>query len=121
MKTFFGNIWKYLAIFFAGVIAALVYAMKHMRPVETTNVTAGTYVASQEQKIGKMKQRGDGNTQDASVAPAVSERKLKRMERRAKRKALRQSQGTEMEMTDSGGDDEVHRWQTIAIFLSFHG
>jgi len=120
MKAFFGNIWKYLAVFFGGVIAALVYAMKQMRPVETTNVTAGTYVANQEQKIGKMKVRGDGNTQDASVTPGLSERKLKRMARRAKRRSNKEL-STETIMTDMGSDDESHRWQMVVLFLSFRG
>ncbi|HAH24944.1 MAG TPA: hypothetical protein DCL77_14520 [Prolixibacteraceae bacterium] len=97
MKAFFGNIWKYLAVFFAGVIAALVYAMDHYKPapgpVETT-INTTSYVANQEQNIGKLKQRGDGNVQDVTQPVVELTRKELRQERRAKRKAERQSRAS---------------------------
>ena len=86
MKLFFVNVWKYLAMFFAGVIAALVWAMKQVKPDQTT-INAETYVGSNAPKIGKLKQRGEGNSQETVLAlPAVSRKQIRQL-RRAARKA----------------------------------
>lgn len=108
MKLFFSNIWKYLCLIAAGIIAGLVFAMKQMKPDQTTNVTASTYIADQEQNIGKLKQRGEGNTQDLTQEPAVpviSERKQRRLDRRSARRARREAReaaADESESNDTG-------------------
>lgn len=58
------KIWGYLSAFLAGVaIAALwlaLYAIKHGKPI----INADNYIESLEQAIKKLKQSGEGNTQD---------------------------------------------------------
>jgi len=95
MKLFFLNIWKYIAIFFVGVAAALVYAMKQIKPDQPI-INADSYIAAQEQNIGKLNQRGEGNTQDVSQPAAPTRREL-RKERRAKRREARLQEETAKE------------------------
>jgi len=63
MSSFFKNAWKWLAILFAGIVAGMVAAIKLLDP--KTVINAETYVKDQQQetKIGKLKQRGEGNDQ----------------------------------------------------------
>ncbi|MGV8094527.1 MAG: hypothetical protein AB2L24_21950 [Mangrovibacterium sp.] len=99
MAAFFKNIWKWLAIFFGGIIAGLVAAMKLLDP--KTEINAGTYVKDQKQetKIGTVKQKnGTGNLLDVDQVPeqAASEsstasRKKKREQRKSERKSRRAS------------------------------
>lgn len=97
------NIWKWLALFFGGVVAGLVAAMKLLDP--RTEITADTYVKDQKQetRIGTVKQKkGTGSLQDVSQAPdqaaaesasesAAVARKKKREGRKSERKTRRAS------------------------------
>ena len=95
MKIFFSKIWKYLAVFLAGVITALVYSIRQFH--DQTIINADTFIASQEQKIGKLKQRGEGNSQDASQLPLIPNRKEKRIARRNSKRELKQKKDTQQE------------------------
>lgn len=84
------NLWKYLAILFAGIIAGLAAAYKLIDP---RTINTSTYVEDQKQetKIGKIKQKkGMDNlqevTQDPSLGSSDPSRKQSRQERRAERK-----------------------------------
>lgn len=89
------NIWKYITLFFAGIIAGLVAAMKLQQP--QTQITNHT-------EIGKVKNKGEGTTQHVTQAPdqstgAPETRKAKRQSRRAARKRERKSkQATDEEV-----------------------
>jgi hypothetical protein len=97
MKIFFLNIWKYLALLFAGIIAGMVTAIKLIEKPSVLNVTADSFVAQQNQRIGKIKQGGEGNSQDTSALPEFPTRKAKRLVRRAARRELRFKKEPEME------------------------
>ena len=71
-------------MFFAGAFAAMVMVFLKQKP--QTVVNAETYIAEQEQKIGKIKQKGQGNTQEVE-----QDQELSRKEKRALRKAERKS------------------------------
>jgi len=100
MKIFFLNIWKYLALLFAGIIAGMVAAIKLIEKPTVLNVAADTFVAQQTQQIGKLKQRGEGNSQELSQTPEVPTRKEKRLARRAARRELRLKKETQLEETE---------------------
>lgn len=110
MKSFFTNIWKYIALFFGGVIAALVYAMKQMKP-ETTVINAGTYIQEprQETRIGKVKNRGEG-VQSVEQSPDMTASEPNRREQRKARRRERRSK--------SQTDDEAC-WRRLIEELSF--
>lgn len=113
MSAFFKQVWKYLAIFFAGIIAALVWAMKQVQPVQTnTNIEAGTYVEKQD--IGKLKQRGEGNSQQVGPGIESKSRKELRRERRAERKEKRKNK-------DSKELSPEQLVIMVGVFLSFRG
>ncbi|MBA4411167.1 MAG: hypothetical protein C0397_17335 [Odoribacter sp.] len=95
MKIFFSNSWKYIAVFFAGVITALVYSIRQFH--DQTIINADTFIASQQQKIGKLKQSGEGNSQDVSMIPKILTRNDKRLARRAAKRELRLTKETQME------------------------
>ena len=97
MKIFFLNIWKYLALLFAGIIAGMVAAIKLIEKPTVLNVEADTFIAQQTQQIGKLKQRGEGNSQELSQLPEVPTRKEKRLNRRAARRESRLKKETEKE------------------------
>jgi len=97
MKIFFSSIWKYMALLFAGIVAGMVAAIKLIEKPTVLNVAADTFVAEQTQKIGKLKQRGEGNTQDVSQLPEIPTRKDKRLARRAAKRELRLEKETETE------------------------
>ena len=97
MKIFFLNIWKYLAFLFAGIIAGLVAAIKLIEKPSILNVNADSFIAQQTQKIGKIKQRGEGNSLDIFLLPAIPSRKEKRLNRRAARRESRKEKETEKE------------------------
>jgi len=94
---FFSSIWKYLAFLLAGFIAGMVAAIKLIEKPSVVNVAADTFVAKQTQKIGKLKQRGEGNSQDTSLLAPIPTRKDKRLARRAAKRELRLKKETEME------------------------
>ena len=97
MKIFFSKIWKYLTFLFAGIAAGMVAAIKLIEKSTVLNVAADTFVAEQNQKIGKIKQRGDGNLLDTSMLPEVPSRKEKRLARRSAKRELRLKKETEPE------------------------
>jgi hypothetical protein len=103
MKLFFINIWKYLAFLFAGIIAGMVAAIKLIERPGVQNVVADTYIAQQAQKIGKLKQRGEGNSQMTSMLAKPKTGKEKRLARRAVRREsrlIKQTQSEEQEQKD---------------------
>ena len=59
------NFWKYLGIFFAGAFATLTMVFFTQKP--QTVINAETYVSEQNQKIGKIKQKGKGNELDVEL------------------------------------------------------
>jgi hypothetical protein len=95
MKIFFSNCWKYIAVFFAGIITALVYAFRQFH--DQTIINADTFVASQMQKVGKLKQRGEENSLDVSLADKIPTRKEKRIARRAAKRKIQLSKETQLE------------------------
>ncbi|MDP3643076.1 MAG: hypothetical protein Q8S54_07785 [Bacteroidota bacterium] len=95
MKIFISNSWKYIAVFFAGVITALVYSFRQFH--DQTIINADTFIASQQQKVGKLKQRGEGNSQDVSLPDKIPSRKEKRMASREARREQRQEKETNLE------------------------
>lgn len=105
MKTFFASVWKYIAVFFAGIIAGLVAAIKMQGP--DTTIIAHNYVAEQNQetKIGKVKNNGSGS-QTVDQSPSINNpeiqpsRREQRIARRAARRAKREL-NTESESEDS--------------------
>jgi hypothetical protein len=100
MKFFFSNIWKYLTLLFAGIAAGMVAAIKLIEKPTVLNVATDTFVAEQTQRIGKIKQRGQGNSLDTSLLPEIPTRKEKRIARRAARHELRLEKETQMEEQD---------------------
>lgn len=94
---FFSSIWKYLAFLFAGIIAGMVAAIELTEKPSIVNVSAESFIAEQTQKIGKLKQRGEGNSQDMSLLPEVPTRMAKRLARRAARRELRLKKDTGQE------------------------
>ena len=73
----------------------MVAAIKLIEKPSVVNVAADTFVAQQTQQIGKLKQRGDGNSQELSLPLEVPTRKEKRLARRAARRELRQERKNE--------------------------
>lgn len=59
------NFWKYLGIFFAGAFASITMVLFTQKP--QTVINAETYIAEQNQKIGKIKQKGKGNKLDVEL------------------------------------------------------
>jgi hypothetical protein len=100
MKIFFSSIWKFLAFLFAGIAAGMVAAIKLIEKPSILNVAADNFVAEQSQKIGKIKQRGEGNSLDTSLLPEIPTRREKRIARRAARRELRLEKETQMEEQD---------------------
>ena len=98
--TFFSKIWKYLTFLFAGIAAGMVAAIKLIEKPTVLNVDTDTFVAEQTQKIGKIKQRGEGNSIDPSLLPEISTRREKRIARRAVRRELRLKKETKPEKQD---------------------
>jgi len=100
MKIFFSNTWKYLAFLFAGLAAGMFAAIKLIEKPSILNVAADTFVAEQTQKIGKIKQRGEGNFLDTNLLPEIPIRKEKRLVRRAVRREFRLEKEIQMEEQD---------------------
>ena len=93
MKVFFINIWKYLALVFAGVIGGMIAAIKLIERPSILNVTTDSFIAEQSHKIGKLKQKGEGN----SLSPVLQTRKEKRLARRTRKRESRLKKETETE------------------------
>lgn len=92
MKTFLANVWKYIAIFLSGVVAALVYAMRNFN--DQTVINTDGYIRQQsniqETKIGKVKNRGEG-IQDVDQSPDMTSREPIRRQLRKERRRERKS------------------------------
>ena len=78
------NMFKYISVFLAGVIAAFMLMFEKLKPVYNT-----------EQNIGKLKQKGEGNEQNTKgeitipgngKGEAVQDKKAIRKKRREERK-----------------------------------
>lgn len=86
--------WRTIAVFFGGIITGFLIFTKIKKP--GTVIHADTYINEQMQKIGKIKQKGQGNQQEVEVVlrvPTKEElRKSKQTSRKAKR-ISRKSQG----------------------------
>lgn len=78
------NWWKNIAFFLAGIISGLLILLRFKKP--DTIITADTYIDDQNQKIGKIKQKGKGNRQeveqDLEQATPKQLRKAKRLARK---------------------------------------
>jgi len=103
MKILFSNIWKYMTFLFAGIAAGMVAAIKLIEKPSVLNVTADTFVAEQTQKIGKIKQHGDGNSLDTNLLSEIPTRKEKRLVRRAARRESRLKKDIKPEEQDLKG------------------
>lgn len=86
MKLFLSRLGSYLAILFAGVIAGMVAAIRLLSKPQDVKIHAENYIAEQSQKIGKLKQRGDGNLQQSAATTEFKSGKQKRLARRLARK-----------------------------------
>ena len=91
-KTYFtsGNFWKHAAFIMGGFILGMKWAIKHNKDSpEVTNVTAENYVKeqSQETKIGKIKQKGESNSQVTDIDPSqlLSKKEIRKARRSAKK------------------------------------
>lgn len=88
------NIWKYLTILFAGIIAGLAAAYKLIDP-RTVNTSSYVEDQQQETKIGKVKQKkGMDNLQEVTQDPSLDNtpsKKAERQQRRAERKLNRKN------------------------------
>lgn len=81
------NLWKYLSIFFSGAITGILVFARLKKP----DITTDTYIEDQNQKIGKIKQKGEGNKQDAYATLGLQTKKELRKVKRQIRKATRRS------------------------------
>ncbi len=101
MRNIYASIWKWVAVFLAGILAGLVAAIRLLDKSNITNITSGTYVAGLEQRIGKLKQRGEGNVQETVLIPQLPQtRKEKRLARREERRERNLNEETESEESE---------------------
>jgi len=98
--TFLSSIWKYLTFLFAGIATGMVAAIKLIEKPTVLNVAADTFVAEQNQRIGKIKQRGEGNSLDNTLLPEIPTRREKRLARRVAMRELHLEKETQMEEQD---------------------
>lgn len=94
VQAFLKQVWKYLALIFAGVIAGLVYSMKQIKPIQHIQTQEFINEQSKDTQIGKLKQKGQGNVMDVELPefPEQSKREARkeiRLERREKRREKR--------------------------------
>jgi len=88
MRNIYSSIWKWVAVFLAGILAGLIAAIRLLDKSNITNIQTETYVAGLEQRIGKLKQRGQGNVQETVLIPEFPQtRKEKRLARRTERRS----------------------------------
>lgn len=100
MKTFFSNIWKYLALLAFGAIAGIIAGIKLIGKPSVSIINAENYIAEQFQKVGKLKQRGEGNSQQIDLEPVnrgISSGRQKRISKRKARREVRFDTITEKE------------------------
>jgi uncharacterized membrane protein len=83
------NFWSYISAFLSGIIAGLLIFLKAKNPDQVIN---------ENNKIGKVKQIGDGNNADLEIGDHLPEtRKEIRQRRRAERRARREERRAERE------------------------
>ncbi|MBV5313593.1 MAG: hypothetical protein JZU47_09880 [Prolixibacteraceae bacterium] len=97
MKNFFSTIWKYIAFLFGGIVLGMVAAIKLIAKPSVLNVMSDTFIAAQTQRIGKLKQKGEGNLLDTSASPKAPNRKERRIARRTERRERRHMKASEPE------------------------
>jgi len=101
MRNIYASIWKWAAVFLAGILAGLIAAIRLLDKSKITNIQTGIYVAGLEQRIGKLKQRGEGNVQETVLIPQFPQtRKEKRLARRAERRERILNEETENEESE---------------------
>lgn len=97
MKQILANLWKYLALLALGALAGILVVVKLVVKPSVLTINAENFIAEQTQRIGKLKQRGKGNLQQAVQLPLTLSRKEKRLIRRASRRELRLNKATSLE------------------------
>jgi len=88
------QIWKYLSIFLAGVAMTAMAILLFLLKKGTTVINADNYVQKLEQSIKKLKQRGEGNSQDIDQSInliAENEPELTNKEKRIKKREDRRA------------------------------
>lgn len=103
MNTFFASVWKFLALIFAGFAAGLITAIKWLEKPSVMTVNTPSFVAEQTQKIGKLKQRGEGNSQEIPAPVTIQSRKERRLARKAARRELRHEKELKKQDTELNG------------------
>lgn len=81
--------WKNIAIFLGGILTGFLILIRVKKP--NTVINTETYIDEQEQKIGKIKQKGQGNRQEVEQDQEQPTRKQLRKQKRAVRKQKRSS------------------------------
>lgn len=95
------KIWSYIAIFFAGAFSAM--AMVFFKQKPQTVINAESYIAEQQQKVGKIKQKGEGNLQSVELEQTLSKKEIRKA-RRAARKAKRQQKKSVLSPDDDNSE-----------------
>jgi len=94
-SAFLKQIWKYIALIFAGVIAGLVYAMKQIKPVQNISTDEFINEQSRDLRIGKIKQHGQNlsmNNDLANEETPVTAREIRQRKLAARRKAREEAE-----------------------------
>lgn len=83
------KIKNYLLAFLSGAVVVLlwivIYLLKNAKPV----INAEQYIDQMEQRVGKIKQRGEGNNQvtdlDQTLEPGTNKKEIRRRIRRLRK------------------------------------
>lgn len=99
------KIWKALTIFFGGIITGLLIFLKLKEP----SIVADTYVESQDQEIGKIKQKGRGNAQKVKADQRMSKRGIReqRKDERKLKRAKRKNKEDEIVLSGSDKKNDI--------------
>ncbi len=100
MKAFFSGLWKTIALLALGALSGILVVLKLGIKPSVITINAENFIAEQTQRIGKLKQRGQGNQQEAVQLPLTLSRKEKRLVRRASRREQRLNRATAQEESD---------------------
>lgn len=117
-QAFLKQLWKYLALIFAGVIAGLVYGMKQIKPVQHITTEEFINEQSKDLHVGKLKQKGQGNVMEVELPelPEQSKREARkeiRLERRKRRKEIKELKDSKAEVANVV--------VIVGLILSFRG
>ncbi|MFV0377127.1 MAG: hypothetical protein ACK5JD_07450 [Mangrovibacterium sp.] len=77
-------------------LAVLVYLLRNVKPV----IHADQYVASLEQKVAKIKQKGEGNVQTTDVSQELTKREVRKRNRESRKAARKTVLSPEAENTE---------------------